>query len=216
MIGRPTGTEIDPAAVAQLRAEPFPHAVFGADTLLSGAEVARLVATAPVAPTTSRRAAGGDKTYEVTMLTLYDRGSWAPQLSELDASWRSLAHRFADTGYAERLAGLLGVPPGPVELELRLTEYRVGGWMSRHTDRPDKLFSQNIYLCPDWSPAWGGGLALYADEHQPDAAAVFVPGAGTSLAFARSDRSWHEVLPVAADAALPRRALLLHGYRPDA
>ena len=44
---------------------------------------------------------------------------------------------------------------------------------------------------------------------------VFLPGAGTSLAFARTDRSWHEVLPVSEAAPAPRRALLLHGYRPQ-
>ncbi|HUQ56467.1 2OG-Fe(II) oxygenase [Lentzea sp.] len=202
---------------AALRETPFRHAVFDEAVLLSRDEVTELVESFPGTGLldTFRRTEGSDKTYSANMATLHDHRGWSDKVPRMASCWRDLLSRLVDSDYAQRLGGLLGVPPGPVTLELRLTEYTEGGWMSRHTDRPDKLFSQNLYFCPQWSRACGGGLALYADEHDDQPVSVFVPGAGTSLAFARSDRSWHEVLPVSASAPSPRRALLVHGYRPD-
>jgi len=60
----------------------------------------------------------------------------------------------------------------------------------------------------------GSELYLYSSETGAGPAAVSVPGPGTSLAFARSDRSWHEVMVVSAQAPQPRRAVLVTGYRP--
>lgn len=201
----------------ELRETPFRHAVFEEDVLLSRAAVAELVESFPGNGLldTFRRTEGSDKTYSANMATLHDHRGWSDRVVRMASCWRDLVSLLVESDYARRLAALLGVPPGPITLELRLTEYTGGGWMSRHTDRPDKLFSQNLYFCPQWSRECGGGLALYADEHDDRPVSVFVPGAGTSLAFARTDRSWHEVLPVSAGAPSPRRALLVHGYRPD-
>jgi hypothetical protein len=206
----------DLRASATLRRLPFPHVTFAESTLLSRTDVDRLVAAFPAASTlaTSRRTGGSDKTYEVGTLTLHDRGRWSAEYSRLDACWRELADYLVRSRYRFELAELLGVPPGPIELELRLTEYTRGGWMSRHTDRPEKLFTQNIYFCPGWRPEWGGSLALYTDRDTVEPATFFVPAAGNALDFARSELSWHEVIPVPGSARAPRRALLVHGYRP--
>lgn len=203
------------AAGARVVDHPFRHVTFAEGDLLPRAFVDRLLDTFPDQRTLvpSRRSSGSDKTYAVNTVTLYHSGNRSAVLDRVDPSWREFTSYLIDSTYREELAALLGVPPGPIDLELRLTEYPTGGWMSRHTDRPEKLFSQNIYLCPEWSPDWGGGLALYSDEHGGSPETVFLPGAGTSLAFARSNRSWHEVLAVSERAAAPRRALLVHGYR---
>lgn len=191
---------------------PFRHVCFAEASGLAAGEVDRLLELFPRTLAGSRRTAG-EKTYSVRTVTVHEGGRWGPVLDELHPRWREFLGQLVESDYRHRLAALLGIPPGPVELEVRLAEYPRGGWMSRHTDRPEKVFSQNIYLCPDWRPDWGGGLALYADEHAPDPVAVFVPGAGNSLAFARTDRSWHEVLPVSPRAPVPRRTVLVHGYR---
>jgi hypothetical protein len=201
-----------PATVSE---HPFRHVCFAEASGLAVSEVERLIEVFPAdgAVAGSRRTAGGSKTYSVRTVTVHHAGRWTSVLDELHPRWRDFLGQLVESDYRHRLATLLGIPPGPVELELRLAEYPRGGWMSRHTDRPDKLFSQNIYLCPGWRPEWGGGLALYGDEHAQDPVALFVPGAGNSLAFARSDRSWHEVLPVSPRAPIPRRTVLVHGYR---
>ncbi len=195
---------------------PFPHVRFAELTGLTGAVLAALVEDFPAgAPlTASARRGGGDKTYAMHTATVHEAGRWSPAAEQLAPRLRRFLGGLVDSDYRHRLAGLLGLPDGPVDLEVRLSAYPRGGWLSRHTDRPDKLFSQNVYLCPGWRPEWGGDLALHHDEHGAEPAAVFTPGAGNSLAFARSDRSWHEVRPVSASARFPRRTVLIHGYRP--
>jgi hypothetical protein len=160
----------------------------------------------------SSRASGGDKTYRVRVRTVYDHGHWLVDQGTLGAGWsRFLGDCLAPARISE-LAGLLGLPQIPSRIELRLTEYTGGGWMSRHTDRPEKAFSQLVYLSPGWRPEWGGELALFASATAASAARVLYPGGGNVVAFPRSGRSWHEVRPVRAQAGAARRALLVHGY----
>jgi hypothetical protein len=191
---------------------PFPHLIFGENALLSSAAVGELVETFPDILAPSRRLSGGDKTYATNTIRVHLSGTWQVPVGQLPPCWRDFLLYLADSSYRDDLARSVGVS-GPIDLELRLTEYPAGGWMSRHTDRPDKLFSHNIYLCPGWLSEWGGGLALYDSASTSEPSAVYLPGDGTSLAFARSDRSWHEVMPVSGHAVLPRRAVLVHGYR---
>lgn len=195
------------------RTRPFPHVVLGPGALLGAAATARLTATFPAhLLRTARHRDGGDKTYTVHALTLHRHGTPAPVLDGLDPVWRAAVNRLTDPAHGALMLRLLGLPAAPLDIEVRLTEYRHGGWMSRHTDRADKAFSQNLYLCPGWLPHWGGGLGLYPTETAPEPAATFLPGDGNSLAFARSEHSWHEVFPVDARARAPRRALLLHAH----
>ena len=157
--------------------------------------------------------AGSDKTYTVHARTLHDRGSWQVDPANLPAAWTRLVAELVTGDYQSTLLAALGIEPGRVRrVELRLAEYRVGGWMSRHTDRPDKVYSHLIYFCPGWRPDWRGDLTFYADEHTHVALTSLLPGAGISVAFARTDSSWHEVMPVAGHAEQTRRTLLLHGY----
>ncbi|WP_062980549.1 2OG-Fe(II) oxygenase [Nocardia anaemiae] len=212
-------SELDITAAGITVNEPFPHVVFDENTLLRRDEAERLAATLPslAAMTESVRTKGSDKTYSMNTLLLHDRGRWLVRREELPGCWRNLLSRLVDSSYRDRLVGRLGgANEGRVELEVRLSEYPRGGWMSRHTDRPDKVFSQNIYLCPEWRPTWGGQLLLYHEQTAVQPQASYQPGAGTSVAFVPSDRSWHEVAAVSDSATIPRRALLLHGYRSTA
>lgn len=208
-----TGFDIGKAAVVS--GTPFLHCSLGEETLLSRAAVLKLLESWPASTflTSSQRITGGDKTFRTNTATILIGSRWCFPLEQLSSGWHDFLDYLAGIDYRQNLARVLQIPDGPIELEIRLTEYPRGGWMSRHTDRPEKLFSHNIYLCPDWRPTWGGGLALYDDATSAEPCTVCVPGAGTSLAFARSDRSWHEVLPVSGSALWPRRAVLIHGYR---
>lgn len=209
-----TGTRAD---------EPFPHVVFAPGTLLAPALTDELVATFPeeLIPATRSRTAdeaareGQDKTYTVAHLGLYRDGVWNVDPELLPPAWQDFLRRVTSPAYAAQVLEVLGLPPQPVSLEVRLTSYPSGGWMSRHTDRADKLFSHNFYLCPDWRREYAGGLALYADETGPAPHHVVLPGRGNAVLFRRSEDSWHEVLPVAEGSPVPRRAVLVHGYVTD-
>lgn len=202
---------------------PFPHVVFAPGTVLAPALTDELVATFPeelIPATRSRTVAdavreGQDKTYSVAHLGLYRDGVWNVDPEVLPPAWQDFLRRVTAPAYAEQVLELLGLPPQPVGLEVRLTSYPSGGWMSRHTDRADKLFSHNFYLCPDWRREYAGGLALYADETDPVPHHVVLPDRGNAVLFRRSEDSWHEVLPVAEGSPVPRRAVLVHGYVTD-
>lgn len=209
-----TDADYDVSRECILSTFPFRHLLFGEDSLLSGEDVNRLLRTFPAEALgpISTRTTGGDKSYQVANMPAFDRGVWKLRLDDLDSHWQQLLKYLSGPSYARALGHALGLASGPLAVEIRLTSYTTGGWMSRHTDRPEKAFSHNIYLCPGWRSDWGGTLALYESADSAEATTVFVPGAGTSLAFARSATSWHEVLPVTGTAPMPRRAILVHGY----
>ncbi len=61
-----------------------------------------------------------------------------------------------------------------------------------HTDSTDKLVSALLYLNDDGWPDEGGRLRFLRGPHDiDDVIAEVTPGAGTFVAFRRSDKSWH-------------------------
>jgi 2OG-Fe(II) oxygenase superfamily len=200
---------------------PFRHVHYPAGGLLDRAEGERLAAEFPSPELSDSDRRGPDKSYQVRVLPLHSEHGWQPEaLGLLSPRWRALAERLVTSEYLRSVCELLGlatrgVAPDGLWVELRLAEYVTGGWMSRHTDRADKAFSQIFYFCPGWQPSWGGGLALYDSEHTEAPTVLIEPGCGNAVAFARSDASWHEVLQVSTQARTPRRTLLLHAYHRD-
>jgi hypothetical protein len=196
---------------------PFLHCEFGPDSIVSTSAVSSLLNSFPhgMMQRAASRSEGSDKNYYVAHLNVYDRGAWVTPAAGLAPAWRRLLGYLVGPSYAAAIRSLLDLDDVPMSIEMRLSCYPSGGWMSRHTDRPDKLFSHNIYLCPEWDPAWGGELAMYGSATDSLPARVVVPGAGNSVAFRRSDSSWHEVKAVTTESARPRRAVLVHGYRTD-
>jgi hypothetical protein len=201
---------VDRVRQGRIEPDPFPHVVL--DPLVAAPCASDLAATFPSdLLVASKRQSGSDKTYAVAAHTIYDAaaGGWSSGFGTLSPAWRELCETLIGPDYIAAVCGLLGVAVD-VDLELRFTEYGPGQGMSRHTDRPSKAFSQLIYCCPSWQPAWGGALALYAAVVGPPTRLV-VPGLGSSVLFRRRESSWHEVLPIAPSAPAGRRALLVHG-----
>jgi len=160
----------------------------------------------------SSRNSGSDKTYDVRVLQVLRSNTF--DVDSLPPGWRELVHEVAAPGNVSAICEALGVNESEVaDLEVRLASYHATGWMSRHTDGPDKVFSAIYYFGQGWQDEWGGDLRLYAAQDSEVAACKAFPQTGTGVAFARSDSSWHEVAPVAADSPRSRDTLLLHGYR---
>jgi SM-20-related protein len=204
----------DIGKTARVRREPFLHCEFPVGGILSQDDAAMLLRQFPhdLLGSPRLRRKGTDKDYLVSHLDVFDRGRWVTPPADLPASWRCLLDYLVGREYRAMMADILEIGDIDMAIEVRISSYPRGGWMSRHTDRPDKVFSHNIYLCPGWNPARGGQLALYGDRHESEPARTVLPGMGNSVAFRRSDDSWHEVMPVAEDADRPRRAVLVHAY----
>lgn len=213
----PDARRDDLRRMARHVAEPFPHFEFDAVAFIPGGSVAELVDSFPerLMLGAKLRGAGSDKSYLVDHRGVFDHGSWLIEPDRLPGPWHRLLSYLTSSEYSDAVRALLGLGDAKVRIEVRLSSYPSGGWMSRHTDRPDKLFSHNIYLCPEWNTEWGGGLALYATAQCEQPVRIVCPGPGNSVLFARSDSSWHEVMAVSASAARPRRAVLIHGYHSD-
>jgi 2OG-Fe(II) oxygenase superfamily len=193
---------------------PYSHVEFDPGSIVSTSEVDRLLSTFPGHLMSGARGSrrGGDKSYYVDHLPMFDRGRWQVDLGELAPPWQRLLSLLTSSHYADAIRTLLDIKNTMMDIEVRLSSYPAAGWMSRHTDRPDKVFSHNIYLCPGWKVEWGGGLALYRNSSDGEPSRVVLPAAGNSVAFARTDHSWHEVVAVASQTIQPRRAVLIHGY----
>jgi len=192
---------------------PFTHISYDVGELLALEAAVELSASFPSARLESRRRVSGSKSYLLRTTTLIDeRSSPAAVAPSLGGRWQEVIDSLLSEGYRSSITEALGIEASRVALEIRLSAYQAGGWMGRHTDREDKLFSQNIYLSPSWVAEWGGGLAMYCDATVAEPSRVHVPTLGTSVAFRRSNRSWHEVMEV-NHAQEERRAILIHGYR---
>lgn len=210
-------------ASASSHAEPYHHLHFAgpsdgpSDRPLGGSgPVTELAGSYPnsiLVP--SERTFGSDKSYTVNTLTVIADSIPLPAFESLPLNWRNLISELASSPALEKLCGELGVRSGDLRtVEARLASYPAGGWMSRHTDGPDKLFSWIIYFNPAAStPVTGGAISFFDSAGSTVPACSVSPGAMNGVAFARSATSWHEVAPVDAQTRSPRQSLLIHGYR---
>lgn len=99
---------------------------------------------------------------------------------------------------------------GDVQLDAinaQATRYRPGHFLNEHDDSHSQEGRRYAYVlnltAPEWQPEWGGVLRFPEWQGQPERR--FVPR-WNSLSIFRVPRP-HEVLPVAAQATLPRLAI---------
>jgi len=162
--------------------------------------------------TQSKRDSGSDKTYSVNIFEAYKNGVWNSKA--LPTAWKNAMYQLADPSNVYRISHDLAIDPDAIhELEVRIASYGAGDWMSRHTDGADKLFSAIYYFSQDWKPSWGGDIRLYKSQDIIQASCQVFPNIGTGVAFARSDASWHEVMPVTQCADRTRDTILIHAYK---
>lgn len=179
--------------------------------LLDEATAARLAREFPTESFTRRESDRPDasKTYRNFSRALVgpDVRADAAPLPEI---WQRLVTELLEDGYRDAVAKVLGQPPA-ARLEIRLARHGRTDWLSPHTDRPDKAFSHLVYFNPEWREEWGGCLQILGSADPADVVAQVVPRLGVSALFERSDSSWHQVGPVAAEAPSDRISLLIHG-----
>lgn len=139
--------------------------------------------------------------------TVIDEGRCVPG-DALPAVWASLVDELLAPTYRNAVEDVLSVDLTGTKLKVRLCRYDAGCWMLPHTDRPDRVVTQITYLNPDWQPEWGGSLRILNSLDEADVAAELYPLFNTSVAFVRSDDSFHSVAPVTEAARTSRLSIL--------
>lgn len=144
--------------------------------------------------------------------TLIEAGEQTATAAALHGVWRQLLDWLLTPEYRTFVSEATGADLAGCRLKVRLCEYGPGTFMTAHTDRPDRVATQILYLSRSWDRSWGGGLDIMTSPDDADPAAVAAsvwPRFNTSVLFARSDHSYHAVRPVSPDAPELRRTLLV-------
>jgi SM-20-related protein len=194
---------------ASPRNDPFRYAHFALPLLPDAAET--LEADFPHASLRESRSEAAH--YLLADRTIIDRGEIVEDDTPLPDSWAGLACQLVDGAYKRAVERLLDVRLDDTALKARICRYDAGCWMLPHTDRVDRVVTQIIYLNREWDPHWGGGLRILRSLSEDDLVAEIVPAFNTSVAFVRSDTSYHSVAAVSTAARHARMSLLLQYVR---
>ncbi|MEU7935379.1 2OG-Fe(II) oxygenase [Micromonospora echinofusca] len=199
-----------------VRDTPFRWASL-APTFADPAVARTLAATFPAGllESAERTDGSGDKQYVMRSLTVMRDSRWLTEPGDLPGSWPGLVTELAGDAYRDAVARMVDVDLSSCRVEIRLCAYPTDGWLSAHTDRPDKIVTQVFYLNEEWDAGWGGALRLLSSANDDDVHTVVPPLLDTSVVFVRSDDSWHSVAPVHRDGTAERRSVLVHFSSPE-
>jgi hypothetical protein len=158
----------------------------------------------------------GRKGYRTDNLSLVEADKEVPEgVRHLTPLWRDLVTTLMSAEYRAAVGELIAKDLSRAVLEIRAVRYSRGAWIDPHTDRADKLVTQTWYFNDHWPPTNGGQFLVLRSPDVDDVETEVLPLAGESIVLCPSDRSWHAVAPVAAEAADDRKVLLLHLTAPD-
>lgn len=175
--------------------QPFPWADFSGS--LQPEAIARLRESfGELALRKVGRASGPEKAYSFLVCSLV-RDS-ARIHDALPEAWDELVAHFTATAYAKLMLELFGVAGTDALLDVEVFKYTESDWIGPHTDRPERLVTHLFYLNEAWESGFGGLLHLLAAPRTDAVVHTIMPLAPASVAFARSEISWHFVSPVAA------------------
>jgi Rps23 Pro-64 3,4-dihydroxylase Tpa1-like proline 4-hydroxylase len=121
-------------------------------------------------------------------------------VADLTRSWSKLLGELCSPVYSSALGSLAGVDLSGAGLEVTCWLYGPGDWLGSHTDKADKIVTQVFNLNAQWEGTWGGCLRILRSADTRDVHAEIAPKANSSVVLVRSDRSWHCVTPVRAEA----------------
>lgn len=209
----------DALAAAFAAAEPFRHVVV--DDFLEPAFARALLDAFPPFERADSRGEDGRPGAKGTLERIRALGE---PYARLDETIRSAA--FLE--FAGAVCGIPGLLHDPWYLGGGTHENRTGASLAPHVDfafhpleRWQRRINLIVYLNPEWDPAWGGNLSLYADPRRDGTPAVtVVPAFNRCVIFETSDRSWHGFDRIATPPGRPeltRRSIALYFYtHPDA
>ncbi len=111
--------------------------------------------------------------------------------------WQALVEELKGAAYQAAIEASSGLDLTGLDLELTVWRQLPGGYLSPHTDKPDKVLTHLIYFGSSvWSEGAGGALRILRSANLEDPAATIQPRLGASAFIVRSDHSWHGYLPI--------------------
>ncbi|MEV6823583.1 2OG-Fe(II) oxygenase family protein [Amycolatopsis sp. NPDC051102] len=200
-------TLIASGAIVDRRRDPFAWAAVS--DLLDTAYAEELADRFPAGLLRESRSPQGH--YLLRDCTVLEAGEPTDIAAALPEPWHRLLDWLLTPEYRAFVRSATGAELSGCRLKVRLCEYGPGTFMTAHTDRPDRVATQILYLSRSWSPDWGGGLDILTapvDEDPAAVAASLWPKFNTSVLFARSDHSFHAVRRISPRAPVPRRTVL--------
>lgn len=143
----------------------------------------------------SSRVGGSDKVYNVVNNILLPLGEFNKnEENQLPPLWSDFVRGLRSKEYREALSHLLDEDLVNCHMEITLKRYKYQDYISAHTDKADVKATHMLFLNDQWELAWGGLLHLMHDSE--NTLKAFLPTIASSVAFVRSDVSWHKVCPV--------------------
>lgn len=144
----------------------------------------------------SIRMNGSDKTYNVINNILFQLEDQASSnLDSIPRCWQDFLKDVTNQTYRSYLGKLLEIDLGKCYQEITLKIYEEGDFLSVHTDKSGVIATHMIFFNEHWQDNWGGQLLFSAEKNHPPFA-KFNPVWLESVAFVRTDHSWHAVSPV--------------------
>ena len=179
---------------AKLIRQPFKYAII--DNMLSDDQAHSLRKDFPTEFLyRSKRDSGSDKTYNVANGILFELGAEGMNQSQpLTEAWRAFIEFLNSKAYNQALSDRLEIDLSQCHLEITLKQYSLHDYISSHTDRSWVSATHLFFLNSHWDESWGGILQFLTDDQT--AFFSIPPVFQQSVAFVRSDSSWHEVTPI--------------------
>jgi hypothetical protein len=212
----PPGPQVNAARLspAEMRREPFEGACI--DDFLHPAAARRLSAAWPTRGFRFSSGMSGGKTYQMYRRGLVERGQGPAEMDDLDPAWAELVDTLRSPAYRAAVERMTGRDLGGLEVEVVLWEYEPSCWLSPHTDKPEKVVTQVVYMNDAWEASWGGSFQVLTGESPDTVVEEVVPLLGRCAVIVRSDHSWHAVSPVRDGLNHARRSLQIVFWKPSA
>jgi Rps23 Pro-64 3,4-dihydroxylase Tpa1-like proline 4-hydroxylase len=184
--------------------------LFVAQGLLDPAQVRQLYQSRPrSSKRIVRSELSHEKQYAMNLVYLVENGA-RNQDAGLSPEWETLVDDLTSGAFMDWLEAGTGLSLRYLARDIGMYTHENGDFISVHKDKLNKALTAILYLNDDWPHDAGGHYEVRRSSNPDDKPVRTIPPrAGQLLAFAPTDRSWHAVAPVKAEAALTRLTVQL-------
>lgn len=201
--------------VKQLRINKLPYSYGKISGIFDPGIHSQLCAECPDIGFIYCEASGEDKTYSMHMRKLFDSRDESIDAADLTPLWADFVLQLLSKEYVMSMSQHAQIDLSKCAVEINCWKYARGGWLSAHTDKPNKVISQLFYMNEFWDESWGGAFCVLNSGRNNDVHEEIFPTSNTSLVLLRSDNSWHSVAPLSCPPGVSRKLVQVIFWRKD-